>query len=192
MKFITHEAHGDQQHHALQDDEIAGIDRADQKPADPRQRKDRFDDHRAADQSPDIDSGDRDQRQRRRFQRMHEQDARRLQSLGLGQRDIVFLQGRDHVGAQHAHDPRPFGQRQCQRRQHHEAQIAGRVFGERHVAGRRQPAQFDREQIDQQDRGQEGRHRQHAEGAAGHEAVERRRRCAPRRRSPGERRSQGR
>ena len=27
------------------------------------------------------------------------------QSLGLGHRDIVFLQGRDHVGAQHAHEP---------------------------------------------------------------------------------------
>src|SRR3954470_15204381 len=35
-----HEAGGDEQHHALQDDEIAGIERADQKPADPRQRKD--------------------------------------------------------------------------------------------------------------------------------------------------------
>src|SRR6266404_9403610 len=56
-----HEAHGDQQHHALQDDEVAGTDRADQEPADPRQRKDGFDDDRAADQSPDIDSGDRNE-----------------------------------------------------------------------------------------------------------------------------------
>ena len=44
---------------------------------------------------------------------------------------------------------------------------------ERHISGRRQPAQLDREQIDQQDRRQEGRHRQHAESGAGHEAVER-------------------
>src|SRR6478736_168353 len=29
-----HEADGDEQHHALQDDEVAGIDRADQQPAD--------------------------------------------------------------------------------------------------------------------------------------------------------------
>ena len=82
--------------------------------------------------------------------------------------------------------------RQRQRRQHDEAQIGDRVFGERHIAGRRQPAQFDREQIDQQDRGQECRHRQHAEGGAGHEAVERRRRFSPRRRSPAARRSQAR
>src|SRR4051794_7693581 len=30
-----HETHGDQQHRPLQDDQIAGVDRADQKPADP-------------------------------------------------------------------------------------------------------------------------------------------------------------
>src|SRR5512147_1477939 len=48
------EAAGDEQHHALQDDEIAGVDRADQKPADPRQREDGFDDQRAADQAADI------------------------------------------------------------------------------------------------------------------------------------------
>ncbi len=60
-----------------------------------------------------------------------------------------------------------------QRRQHEEAQIADRVFIERHVTGRRQPVQLDREQVDQEDRGQECRHRQHAEGAAGHETVER-------------------
>src|SRR5215831_70459 len=50
-----HKTRGHQQHHALQDDEVAGIDRADQKPADPRQREDRLDDQRAADQAPDID-----------------------------------------------------------------------------------------------------------------------------------------
>lgn len=104
---------------------------------------------------------------------MDEQDARGLQSLCFCQRDVVLLQGRDHVGAQYAHDARPFGERQRQRRQHEEAQIIERLLGERHVAGRGQPMQLDREQIDQQNRHQEGRHRQHGEGAAGHEAVER-------------------
>src|ERR1700733_8094301 len=37
-----HEAGGDQQHHTLQNDQIAGIDRADQKPADSRQGKNGF------------------------------------------------------------------------------------------------------------------------------------------------------
>src|SRR6185369_110140 len=92
-----HETGGNDQHHTLQDDEVAGINRADQEPADPRKREDRLHDDGAADQSPDIDAGDRDQRQRGRFQRVHERDARALQSLGFRQRDIVFLQGRDHV-----------------------------------------------------------------------------------------------
>src|SRR5258708_32205223 len=69
-----HEACGDQQHHALQDNQVARIDRADKKPADPRKCKNCFDDQRAADQSPDVDSGYRDKSQRRGFQGVHEKD----------------------------------------------------------------------------------------------------------------------
>src|ERR1700694_3552448 len=54
-KVHDHETRGDHQHHALQDDQVARVDCADKKPADPRQGKDRFDDQRAADQSADID-----------------------------------------------------------------------------------------------------------------------------------------
>ena len=103
---------------------------------------------------------------------MHEKDARRLQSLGFGHRDIVFLQRRDHVGAKHAHDSRPFGERERQRGQHEEAQISDRILLERHVTGSRQPSKLHRKQVDQQNCRQECRHRQHAEGTAGHEAVE--------------------
>src|ERR1043166_4487904 len=78
-----HEAGGNDQHHPLQDDEIAGIDRANQQPADPRQREDRLHDNGTADQSPDVDAGYRNERQRRWFQRMHEQNAGGLQSLGF-------------------------------------------------------------------------------------------------------------
>src|SRR5438876_11849593 len=55
------EAGGDQQHHPLQDDEIARGNRADQEPADSRQREDCLDNESAADQPADIDSGDRHQ-----------------------------------------------------------------------------------------------------------------------------------
>src|SRR5260370_37955867 len=58
-KIHQHEAGGDQQHHALQDDQVAGVDCADQQPADPRKRKNGFDDQRAADQAADVDAGDR-------------------------------------------------------------------------------------------------------------------------------------
>src|SRR5262245_38410123 len=53
------EARGNQQHHALQDDEVAREDRADQQPADAGKRKDGLDDQRAANQPADIDPGDR-------------------------------------------------------------------------------------------------------------------------------------
>src|SRR3954451_3051945 len=61
------EAGGDQQHHALQDDEVARRNRADQEPADPRQREYCLDNDGAADQAADIDAGDRHQCQRRRL-----------------------------------------------------------------------------------------------------------------------------
>src|SRR6266851_3921471 len=63
-----HEAGGDQQHHSLQDDQVAGVDRSHQKPADPRQRENGFDDQRAADQAADVDSRNGNKRQRRRLQ----------------------------------------------------------------------------------------------------------------------------
>src|ERR1700682_1628218 len=59
-----YEAAGDEQHHPLQDDEVAGVDCADKKPADPRQCKNRLDDQGSADQAADVDPGDRDQGQR--------------------------------------------------------------------------------------------------------------------------------
>src|SRR5256885_3695626 len=74
-EVYDHEAGGNDQYHPLQDDEITGIDRANQQPTDPRQREDRLHDNRTADQSPDIDAGYRNERQRRWFQRMHEQNA---------------------------------------------------------------------------------------------------------------------
>src|SRR3954468_15953683 len=52
------EAGSDQKHHALQDDEIARGNCADQQPADSRQREDCLDNESAADQPADIDSGD--------------------------------------------------------------------------------------------------------------------------------------
>src|SRR5476649_2807939 len=39
-----HEAHGHEKHDALQDDEVAGVDRADQKSTKAGQREDRLDD----------------------------------------------------------------------------------------------------------------------------------------------------
>src|SRR4051812_49318485 len=58
------EAGGDQKHHALQDDEVARRNRADQQPPDSRQREHRLDNDSATDQPADIDAGDRHQRQR--------------------------------------------------------------------------------------------------------------------------------
>src|SRR6476469_2787151 len=62
-----HKACGDQEHHALQDDQVSGIDRADKKPTNARQGKDCFHDQRAADQATDVDAGDSDECQRRGF-----------------------------------------------------------------------------------------------------------------------------
>src|ERR1044072_4059076 len=49
-----HEARGHEQHHALQDDEVTGVDGADQQAADARQGEDGLDDQGAADQASDV------------------------------------------------------------------------------------------------------------------------------------------
>src|SRR5260370_39443321 len=51
-----HEPHGNEQHDALQADEIARIDGADQQPANAGQGEDRLDDDRPADQPADVDT----------------------------------------------------------------------------------------------------------------------------------------
>src|SRR5690349_11096063 len=61
VEQIDDEVHDDearrhQQHHPLQNDKVAGEDRADQQPADAGKRKDRLDDQCAADQPADIDA----------------------------------------------------------------------------------------------------------------------------------------
>src|SRR5262245_46228745 len=61
------ETRGNQQHHALQHDEVTGEDRSDQQAANAGKRKDGLDDQRTTDQATDIDAGDGHQRQRRGF-----------------------------------------------------------------------------------------------------------------------------
>src|SRR6516225_9001674 len=52
------------------------------------------------------------------FSAWHQQDAPAPEALGGGHRDVIFLQCRDHVGAQHAHQHRPFAKAQRHGRQH--------------------------------------------------------------------------
>ena len=61
-----------------------------------------------------------------------------LRPLALAMAMIVFLQGGDHVGAQHAHQHRPFGEAERQRRQHEAAQVAERILAR--TARSRSPA----------------------------------------------------
>src|ERR1044072_2235257 len=51
-----YEARGHEQHDALQDDEVAGVDGADQEPADARQGEDGLYDQGTADQAADVDA----------------------------------------------------------------------------------------------------------------------------------------
>src|SRR5262249_20981851 len=133
-----HEADRDEQHDALQDDEIPRVDGADQQATDARQREDRLHDDRAADQPPDVDAAHGHERERGGLERMHQEDAGGAQSLGLGHGDVILLQRRDHVAAEHPHQHRPFAERQRQRRQHETLQVAERILLERHPAGGRQ------------------------------------------------------
>jgi hypothetical protein len=106
------------------------------------------------------------------FSAWHQQDAPAPEALGGGHRDVIFLQCRDHVGAQHAHQHRPFAETQRDCRQHEAAQVRDDALIERHISGGRQPFEPYREEVDQHDRQHECRHRQLAECDRGHQAVE--------------------
>src|SRR5205823_6509091 len=90
VEHVDNEVHqdkaaGDKQHHTLQNDEVPGVDCANEKPADAGQRENRLHNHGSANKPADVDSGDGDKSERRWLQRMYKKDARRLQSFGLGQ-----------------------------------------------------------------------------------------------------------
>src|SRR5690348_16426328 len=68
------EGDGDEQHAALQHDEVARVDALDQQAPDAGQREDRFDDHGAADEPADIEPDHGHQRERGRLQRMDKED----------------------------------------------------------------------------------------------------------------------
>src|SRR3954447_18167043 len=137
-----HEAARDKQYNALQYDQIPSVDCTHEEPADARQSKYGLHDHRSANQPSDVDAGNGDERQRRRFQRMHKENARCSQPLCLCQGDKILLQGGDHIGAKHSHDSEPFREREGERGQHHEPQISNWIFLERHVTRRREPAKL--------------------------------------------------
>src|SRR5215831_2168476 len=60
-KIYQDEPGSHEQDNALQDYEVARIDGPNEQSPDPRQRENRLDDHRPANQSADVDSGERDQ-----------------------------------------------------------------------------------------------------------------------------------
>src|SRR5579883_1769484 len=172
-----HEGDRDKEHRALQDDEVAGVDRFDDEPAETGQREDGLDDDGAADEPADIEADDRHQRKRGWLQGVDEENAPLGQALGARHGDEVLLQGRDHVAAQDAHQRRPFEQRQCRAGKRHAAEIAEDVLRERHITGGRQDAHAQRKEEDQQDGEEEGRNREDAEGEPGDGLVERRARA---------------
>src|SRR5499426_2724950 len=59
-----HKARRHEQHHALQDHKVAGVDGPQQQPADARQREHRLHDDGAPDQATDVDAGNGDEGER--------------------------------------------------------------------------------------------------------------------------------
>jgi len=132
-KFISTKPAATSKHHALQMIRSAGVDRADQQPPIPGSAKNGFDDQRAADQAADVDAGDGPQGSAMTaFNACTNRMRDAFNPLAFGQCDVVLLQGRDHVGTKHAHDPRPFGDRERQRGAAPEsANFSGRILSER-------------------------------------------------------------
>src|SRR5829696_1882934 len=126
------EAQRDDDDDTLHDEEVLLEDRRADDPAETGQREDLLDHERPTDQRGDAQAEDGQERERRRPQRMAPQDAPVGHALGLGGRDEVLLQRRDHVAAEHPHVRGRLRERQCEGRQRHVLEVLDRIVAEVH------------------------------------------------------------
>jgi hypothetical protein len=169
----------DQQDPALHDRIIARLHTVDQPVAHARPREDRFGEDRPRQQQSDLQPDDRDHRDQRVAQRVHDDDAPARQALGAHGAHVVLAQHLEHRRTRHPRDDRERDRPERDRRQD---QVRQRGAECRHVAraqrvdqhetgerrdvvlhgdasGNRRPAELHREEQDQQQRPPEDRHR---------------------------------
>jgi hypothetical protein len=170
-------AHGDDQHAALDQRVVAGLDAEQCEASEAGPGEDGLGDDGAGEQRPGLQAEDGDHRQRGVAQRVHQQHAALRGPLGARRADVVVRQVFEHAGAQHARQHRGHAEAEGQRRQH---QVCEAV-----ASGDGCPLQVDGEHQDEQRPQPEIRHRRAQHGDAAPEGVPHRAR--PRRRQDAQR-----
>ena len=147
------------QHDALHDGIVAVEHRVDDQLAKTRNRKDLLGQHRARQQRAEFERAERNDRRQRVAHGVLENDRAFGKALGAGGADVVAFQHLQHGAAGMPHQDR--GDRIAQHEGGHDGggEAGAPVLGQRHIARRRQPAEFDREQEDQHDAEPEVRRR---------------------------------
>src|ERR1051326_3935199 len=154
-----HQVHGqidqtenqsDEQHPTLHNGVIAIADAVEQEAAHARQRENRLDNHRAAEQVADLHADDGQHRNECVFQRMPIQHTAIAQAFGIRGADVVLAEHLQQAGADHAHDERGHRRAQCNSRQDQGLQTKPRVVQETDKSDRWKPVQPERDKQDEQ------------------------------------------
>ena len=170
----------DQQDAALHDRIVARLHAVNQPVADAGPGKDRLGQDRARQQQADLQPDDRDHRNQRVAQRVHDDHAPARQALGARGAHVVLAQHFEHRRARHPRDHRQRNRAERDRRQDQVRQrraerarcrparsvstsmkpvAAGTSYCDGDAARHRRPAELHREEQDQQQRPPEDRHR---------------------------------
>src|SRR5882724_12580647 len=162
----------EQQNHGLYRRIVARQHCVDCQPAETRDRENAFGDDNAADQERNTEPDHGDDRNRRIAQRVAEQHLAFALSLRSRRTDVVLGQHFKHAGAGHSRNQRNKNDRQRQRGQNQPSQPAAQPFRNPLIALYGQPAQPDREQVDQEIADDEGRHRKPEHRKAHYNAID--------------------
>ena len=139
------------QHDALHDGVVAVEHGIDDQLAEARNRKNLLGQHRARQQRAEFERAQRDDRRQRVAHGVLEDDRAFGKALGAGGADVIAFQHLQHGAAGVPHQDRGDGVAEHEGRHDGGGEAGAPVFGQRHIARRRQPAEFDREQEDQHD-----------------------------------------
>src|SRR6478735_3170689 len=164
--------HRDHEHRSLDHDEVAVVGGSDDQAAHPGQREEVLDDDRRADQPAEADAHQGDERERRRTERIAEEDVHGPHPLRLGGEDVVLVEGADQVVAQDPREHRGLGERDRQRGQERVVEVLADPLAEARPLRPGEPPELVGEDHDDEESGEEARHRQDAERAGADHPVQ--------------------
>lgn len=147
-----HEPHGGRDDHALHDGRVAVLHGVDHQLPHPRQREDRLDDDRAAEQIADAQAEHGERIDERVAEHIAADDHDRRQAAADSRPYVVLVELLDHGRTDDAGEPGGHGQGEREGRERHGLEPTAQRIPGVDVAAGREPARFHRQILDHEQR----------------------------------------